>query len=154
MLTEICAEIKNYFAYESDRHIGDFAIVNGQITPSLDFPTDYIRIVGSRLNDGVHKISDFAEHPLQDESFHGAVWIMSPPAHFIALAEEIQSWQDAYGKSDSVAMGPYQSESFGGYSYSKSSGGNSNGSGGDSNVPTWQSQYASRLKIYRKIREL
>ena len=36
MLNEICAEIKNYFTYEQDKHIGDFAIVDGQITPPFD----------------------------------------------------------------------------------------------------------------------
>ena len=152
MLTEICAEIKNYFSYECDRHIGDFAIIDGHITPSFDIPTDYIRIVGSHKNDGVH-VRDKGEFVLDDEpTFHGAIWVMSPPKDFIALADEIKSWQDANGKADSTAMSPFQSESFGGYSYSKSSGGSS--ASGASSVPTWQSQYASRLKIYRRIRVL
>lgn len=149
MLTEICAEIKNYFiAQEGDIHIGDFAIESGAIVPSLDFPTDYIRIVGSRLNDGVHKVS---AHDLVDENdFHGAVWIMSPPKSFLDLAAEIKTWQDANGKPGSTAMSPFYSESFGGYSYSKSAGSVS----GKGAATTWQSQYASRLKIYRRIREL
>ena len=149
MLTEVCAEIKNYFTYEGDKHFGDFAIVNGQITPSFDFPTDYIRIVGSHLNDGVHKLSDA---DLVDEAqFHGAIWIMSPPAAFLALVGEIETWQEMNGKADSVAMSPFQSESFGGYSYSKASGGTS-ASGGGSSVPTWASVYATRLNLYRRIR--
>ena len=152
MLTEIYAEIKNYFTYESDRHIGDFAIVNGAITPSIDFPTDYIRIVGSRLNDGVHKLSDEADVLVDEDTFHGAVWIMNPPNHFLALVDEIKAWQEMNGKADSVAMSPFQSESFGGYSYSKANGGSA--SSGGSSAPTWQSQYASRLKIYRRIRDL
>lgn len=150
MLTEICAEIKNYFTWEGDRHIGDFAIEGGRITPQLDIPTDYFRIVGSHLNDGVHKVSD--ADLVDEDTFHGAVWIMSPPNHFLALVEEIESWQADNGKADSAAMSPFQSESFGGYSYSKGSGGSA--SSGGSSVPTWQSQYASRLKIYRRIREI
>ena len=149
MLTEICAEIKNYFTYESDRHIGDYAIIDGIITPSLDIPTDYIRIVGSHKNDGVHKLSD--TDLVDEDTFHGAIWIMSPPNDFLALVEEIESWQEMNGKADSQAMSPYQSESFGGYSYSKGSGGSGAGS---SSSPTWQSQYAPRLKIYRRIRAL
>lgn len=148
MIGEICAEIKNYFVYKNDIHIGDWVISNGQISPILDLPTDYIRIVGSRLNDGVHKVSDLN---LVDESFHGGIWIMSPPADFIKLVEEIEGWQEKNGKSDSAAMSPFQSESFGGYSYSKASGGSSSGS---SIVPTWQSVYASRLNRYRRIRVL
>lgn len=151
MLSEICAEIKNYFVYENDKHIGDWTIKDGVITPSIDFPTDYIRIVGSRLNDGVHKLSD-ENDTLNDESFHGAIWIMSPPNHFLALVDEIKSWQEINGSVNSQNMSPFQSESFGGYSYSKGST-NSNSSGASS-VPTWQSQYASRLKLYRRIRVL
>lgn len=148
MIGEICAEIKNYFVYKNDIHIGDWVISNGQISPILDLPTGYIRIVGSRLNDGVHKVSDLN---LVDESFHGGIWIMSPPADFISLVKEIEDWQAKNGKADSAAMSPFQSESFGGYSYSKASGGSSSGS---SIVPTWQSVYASRLNRYRRIRVL
>ena len=152
MVGEICAEIKNYFTYANDKYIGDFVISEGQISPIIDIPTDYIRIVGSRLNDGVHKMADLVEHPLQDESFHGAVWVMSPPADFLALVEEIKAWQEKYGGVDSENMSPFTSESFGGYSYSKASGGSSES--GSSSVPTWQSQYASRLKLYRRINAL
>lgn len=152
MIGEICAEIKNYFTYAEDRHIDDWTISGGNLTPSLSFPTDYIRIVGSRLNDGVHKVSDLVQNPLKDESFHGAVWIMSPPNDFIALCAEIEAWQEMNGGVSSANMSPFQSESFGGYSYSKSSGGSGSGSRGS--VPTWQSQYAKRLDLYRRIREL
>ena len=148
MVGEICAEIKNYFVGEGDIHIGDWRISGGQVSPIINFPTDYIRIVGSRLNDGVHKRGENG-FELVDEDFHGSIWIMSPPADFLALAAEISDWQDKNGGVDSANMSPFQSESFGGYSYSKGSGGSSAGS---SSVPTWQKQYASRLKIYRRIR--
>lgn len=147
MLSEICAEIKNHFTYEEDRHVGDWTIKDGVVTPSLDFPTEYIRIVGSRLNDGVHKVS---EMQLKDETFHGGIWIMSPPNDFLALVAEIESWQEKYGGVASENMSPFTSESFDGYSYSKASG--SSAAGGV--VTTWQGQYASRLKIYRRIREI
>lgn len=150
MLNEICAEIKNYFTWEKDKHFGDFTIENGQIVPSFDIPTDYIRIVGSHLNDGVHKRGENGFELADEDTFHGAVWIMSPPAHFLALVGEIETWQEMNGKADSAAMGPFQSESFGGYSYSKASSGSS--SSESSNVPTWQAAYASRLNMYRRIR--
>lgn len=151
MIGEICAEIKNYFTYDHDKHIDDWTISGGTISPVIDFPTDYFRIIGSRLNDGVHKVSDLTKNPLQDEEFHGAIWVMSPPASFIALVGEIESWQEINGKTDSALMSPFQSESFGGYSYSK---GSASGANGASSIPTWQSMYASRLKLYRRIREL
>ena len=143
MLTEICANIRNYFTYEDDKHFGEFAIVAGQITPSFNIPTDYIRIVGSHKNDGVHKLSD--NDLVDEDKFDGAIWVMSPPKDFIALAAEIADWQAKYGSVESQAMSPYNSESFGGYSYSKSGGSSSGGA-------NWQSAYASRLDIYRRIR--
>lgn len=149
MIGEICAEIRNFFTYDEDKHIGDFVIDNGQISPIIDFPTDYIRIVGSRLNDGVYKVSDLVRNPLKDESFHGGIWVMSPPADFLALVAEIAAWQEKNGGADSNAMSPYQSESFGGYSYSKAS---SNTDGGGSTVPTWQGAYVSRLNRWRRAR--
>ena len=149
MLTEICAEIKNYFTYEGDKHLGDFEIIEGLITPSFDIPTDYIRIVGSHLNDGVHKLSDA---DLVDEGqFHGAIWVMSPPQAFLELVKEIEDWQDKYGGVDSQAMSPFNSESFGGYSYSKMAG---TGAAGQGAAGTWQAAYATRLNAYRRIRVL
>lgn len=142
MISEICAEIKNYFTFENDKHFGDFAIVDGLITPPFDIPTDFIRISGSHLNDGVHRISD--ADLLDEEKFHGSIWVMSPPRDFLNLVDEIAEWQAKNGSVDSQAMSPYNSESFGGYSYSKSSG--LGGSG------TWQNAYASRLNKYRRIR--
>jgi len=150
MLTEICAEIKNFFTYEVDKHIGDFSIVGGVITPPIVISTDYIRIVGSRKNDGVHK-KGTNEFGLVDEGkFHGAIWVMSPPAEFLALVKEIEDWQKKYGGVDSQAMSPYNSESFGGYSYSKS--GASSSAQGNSGGISWQSTFAKRLNIYRRIR--
>lgn len=150
MLTEICANIRNYFTYEKDKHIGDFAIIDGQITPSFDIPTDYIRIVGSHLNDGVHKRGDEG-FELQDEAeFRGAVWVMSPPKSFLDLAAEISDWQAKNGGVESQAMSPFNSESFGGYSYSKSGGSASGGS--SSGGASWQNAYATRLNAYRRIR--
>lgn len=147
MISEICAEIKNYFTYPCDRFIRDWEIKDGALTPTLDIPTDYIRIVGSRLNDGVHKRTN-GSFELTDEKFHGAIWVMSPPADFLSLCAEISAWQEKNGGANSQAMGPYSSESFGGYSYSRSGG--SNGA----SVMSWVDAYGARLRRYRRIREL
>lgn len=143
VLDEVCADIRNYFAEDEDKYIGDFTIENGVISPLFDLPqTTLIRISGSRYNDGVH----YSNEPLVDERFHGGVWIMSPPQAFLDLVKEIEVWQKKNGSADSAAMSPFQSESFGGYSYTKASGGSG------SNAVTWQSVYANRLKLYRKAR--
>ena len=149
MLNEVCADIRNYFTYRNDILIGDYKIEGGVITPPIDFKgCEYIRIIGSRKNNGVHKLSD---NDLEDEgSFHGSIWRMSPPKDFLLLVKDIEEWQAKNGSVDSVSMSPFQSESFGGYSYTKASGGAATGS--KSSVPTWQSTFASRLKLYRRIR--
>lgn len=144
MLTEICAEIRNYFSKEDKRYFGTFAIENGTLVPLLNLDCQYIRICGSRYNDGVHKLSD---NDLIDEgNFNGAIWEMYPPKAFLDLVAEIEAWQAVNGVASSPAMSPYNSESFGGYSYSKNS---ANALTGASN---WATAYAGRLSIYRKIR--
>ena len=147
MLTELCQELKNWF--EREIHFGTFTIEGGQLADS-SFLQDgqYFRIVGSVFNDGVHqKPAD----DLQDESFEGAIWAMAVPPTVIALSEEIDEWRDKYDGVDSVNMGPYSSESFGGYSYSRSSG-NSSGYGNKGNgAPTWQSMFVNELNRWRKI---
>ena len=151
MLNDICLEVNNFFNRDQPILIGDFRISDGKIT-NTDFlnkikENQYFRIVGSVFNDGVYQYS--SDLTLQDEDFHGALWLMAVPKAFLDLASEIEAWQQKNGTADSVAMSPFQSESFGGYSYSKSSGGSSATS--FSSAPTWQSQYATRLKPYRRI---
>jgi len=153
-LNEVCLEVNNFFNREQPIFIGDFRISEGKITHT-DFlskikENQYFRVVGSVFNDGVFKYTQ--ELNLQDEDFHGALWLMAVPKDFLDLVEEISAWQTANGSATSAAMSPFQSESFGGYSYSKSSGGSS--ANGSSSVPTWQNQYASRLKPYRRINAL
>lgn len=145
MLDQICAEIRNYFSSKDDIFIGDFEIIDGNITPPIPIvENQYYRIVGSIFNDGVHKYDD----ELTDESkFNGAVWLMRVPQDLIDLAEEIEDWQN---KNADVLSSPYQSESFGGYSYTKASGsGNATG-----NAYDWKQAFASRLNRYRKIRTI
>lgn len=145
MIEAICTEIRNFFVYPHDICISDFEINGGVLSPSIDFKTDYIRIVGSRKNNGVYKVSELN---LKDEKFHGAIWQMSIPQDFLDLVSEIEAWQEKNGGVDSAAMSPFNSESFGGYSYSKgNSGGASVGNGA-----TWKTAYASRLNRWRRIR--
>ena len=151
MLTEICAEIRNYFSLDEDKFFGDFAVENGAITPSLSLEENqYYRIVGSVFNDGVHNENDV----LTDEpTFKGAIWKMRVPQTVLDLSDEIAAWQAENGNVQSANMSPYTSESFGGYSYSKGSGGASQSGAGASAV-TWQTMFAKRLNPYRKARAI
>lgn len=147
MLSQICLYLKNWFNYNQPKFFGKFSIEDGQLNIAGDIQENqYYRIVGSVFNDGVYKRG---KESLQDEAFDGAIWLMAVPQDVIDLAAEIAAWQAKYGGIDSENMSPYQSESFGGYSYSKGSGGSSEKTG--SSVPTWQSVFGARLRRYKKI---
>lgn len=154
MLTEVCQYLKNWFNRKPDgsyypKYSGKVVISEGNIIFSDSFTLadgQYYRIMGSLFNDGVHQVGDL----LNDEVFDGAVWSMAVPPAVVVLAEDIEAWQAKYGSVDSEAMSPFQSESFGGYSYSKSGGGSS-ASGATKNAATWESAFAARLEPWRKI---
>ena len=153
MLTELCGYLKNWF--EKEKCYGDFVISNGHITfaDGTELPLQdgqYFRVIDSVFNDGVHKNvepSEDSPSTLTDETFTGSVWAMAVPREVIALAEEIKAWSDKYAGADSAALSPFSSESFGGYSYSKSAGNSADGSTGTS----WQSVFGNKLVRYRKV---
>lgn len=141
MLTEICQELRNWF--DISRHSGTFTIENGNIDADFLHSGQYFRIMGSIFNDGVHR---YPAEDLTDETFTGAVWALAIPAPVIALDEDISAWCEKNMSPDSAAMSPFNSESFGGYSYSKS--GSSAGGGAD---VSWQGIFRSRLNMWRKL---
>lgn len=150
MLTEICAELRNYFPVHShgfetgeDVYEGTFEISGGEVSP-LDFiqENQYYRIIGSVFNDGVHKklpANSQVNSPLIDETFTGAIWAMAVPPQVIALASEIEQYNTDNAES------PFTSESFGGYSYTRAK--DENGA----NV-SWKTAFKSRLNNYRRMR--
>lgn len=148
MLTEFCAEVKNYFLAHGadDVHTGLFVITGRQLEP-LDFLErgQYIRIIGSRHNDGVWK---YGVDQLRNEAFDGAVWAMSVPPHVVALSEEIDKWT---ADNAETLNSPYTSESFGGYSYSRATGNSASGKQGGY---SWRDHFAARLTPYRRIKPL
>lgn len=120
-------------------HLGSFKIEGGHINVSL-LNGQYFRIVGSVFNDGVHRYTDDLE--LVDEEFEGAVWALAIPRCVLELAKEIKEWNE---KNGAAAAGPYQSESFGGYSYTKATDSVTGG------AVTWETAFRSRLAEWRKI---
>ena len=152
MLSELCHYMNNYFDRDQPKLTGGVNIEDGLLNWSdlgkEPVAGQYYRITGSVLNDGVHK------HPaddLVDETFDGMISLMAVPKAVVALNEEIDQWIALYGKPDSAAMSPYQSESFGGYSYSK--GGARSDSGG-STATTWQDVFKNRLAQWVRIRSV
>ena len=135
-LTNLCAEIRNYF--ETEKRFGTFTISDGSISPS-NFLQDgqYFRIVGSVFNDGVYR---YPAHDLVDETFKGAVWAMAVPPAVVELLHKIQEFESATANSPTA----YTSESFGGYSYTKAT--DANG------LPVgWKSVFKNELNRWRKL---
>ena len=144
MLTELCQELYNWF--EREKRSGSFRIVDGTLEVDFLLPGQYFRVMGSIFNDGVHQ---YGTDTLNDEDFTGSVWSLAIPDAVIKLAEDIAAWRAKYEASDSTAMSPYMSESFGGYSYSKGSAISDTGTGG---ATSWRTSFASRMNAWRKVR--
>ena len=137
MLEQVLRHLNNWFLVEI--HKGTFTVENGSITLPFLLTNQYFRIVGSVFNDGLH------QNPavdLTDETFTGSVWALAVPKAVIDLADEIQKWQEKNGEA---SVSPYQSESFGGYSYSKATDAETGG------AVTWQSAFKQQLSAWRKI---
>lgn len=146
MLDDVCAYLKNYF--ETDKYFGEIKIESGSLVGFEDKLQNgqYFRIVGSVFNDGVYQ---YPTNKLTNETFtDGAVWALAIPSALVSLSNDIDTWLGKYGGADSEALSPFTSESFGGYSYSKSAGGSADGSGASG---SWQSVYAARLARWKKI---
>ena len=154
MLTELCSHLRNYFLRDyadpdASIHHGTFTVSDGQMQ-DLPFlaPGQYYRVIGSVFNDGVWQYTpeERSAGQMHNETFDGTIWAMQVPPDVLFLAEEIEAWRVA---NASALSSPYQSESFGGYSYSKASGGGAGGSG--SGAYGWQDQFAARLAPYRRL---
>lgn len=153
MLTEICDYVHNYF--EHTIYDGTFEVANGTISNISDYLANgqRFRIIGSALNDGIyvyHSDGTIFDDDgtsgvfLSPEKFTGQIVAMSVPSAFLRIVNEVIDWQT---KNKEVIESPYQSESFGGYSYTKASGSGANAGGSLG----WQDMFRSRLNAYRKI---
>ena len=141
MLEQILNFIHNFFVKEIRR--GKFTIADGELQVNFLQNNQYCKIVGSVFNDKVHK---YTSGGLTDEVFEGEVWAMAVPPALISLASDIEAWVEKYG--DAVNT-PYQSESFGGYSYSKASGVGKDGSA--KSAYGWRDIFGSQLNQWRKL---
>lgn len=139
MLEQILRHLRNWFVVDGGVHVGTFTVEEGGISLPFLQNGQYFRVVGSVFNDGVYQ---YPATNLATERFYGAVWALAIPKTVIDLCEEIEAWQEKNGEA---VAGPYQSESFGGYSYTKKSGDESGA------VTSWQSAYRERLNQWRKL---
>lgn len=147
MLTELCEYLNNYFPVE--KRSVTLKIEGGTFAADYLQEGQYFRIVGSIFNDGVHK---YPARDLHDETFTGAIWPMAVPATVVGLASKIAEWRAQYESTDSPAMSPFASESFGNYSYSKGTA--STGASGTGNANSWQAVFADKLNKWRRLRNI
>lgn len=148
MLAAVLGKLHNWFDRDANGrflHVesGELSVEGGSLVGADGWLQDgqYFRILGSVFNDGLH------QHPacdLKDESFEGCAYALAVPTEVVDLAQRIGEWE---AKNGDAARGPYQSESFGGYSYSlkDGGGGSSPASGG------WERAFAPELRRWRKL---
>ena len=149
MLEQLLKEIHNWFRVRNDvdgKYPGTYTIEGGSIALPFLQTGQYYRVIGSVFNEGLHK---YGEDDLQDEKFTGTIWALGVPQAVVELAAEIETWVGKYG--DAISS-PYSSESFGGYSYTKSGAGTTYASGGGGSGG-WQNVFAAKLNPWRKISE-
>lgn len=134
MLETVLMYLNNWFVV--GRYDDTYTIEDGKLTLPFLVNGQYFRIVGSLLNDGVYQYSGALE--MTDETFDGSVWALAIPKALLSTVDEITAWQTKNGDS-----GPYTSESFGGYSYSKAT--NSKGM-----AVGWRDVFSAQLAHWKK----
>ena len=142
MLERVLRETRNWFS--AAFYTGAYRIEGGAIrTETGEAPAlldgQYFRILGSVLNDGVYQ---YPPDDLKDEAFTGEIWSLAIPKEFLELTADIEAWQEQHG---AAAAGPYTSESFGGYTYSKAVDAVTGG------AVTWEGAFRARLNAWRKL---
>ena len=139
MLEQVLRHLNNWFLVEI--HEGTFTVENGSIALPFLQNGQYFRICGSVFNDGLHQ---YPAADLTDETFTGTVWALAVPKAVVTLSTDIAAWQEKNGEA---VASPYQSESFGGYSYTKRSAGSDSGT-----LNGWQDAFRGRLNDWRKLK--
>lgn len=154
-LEQVLAHIHNWFTRDTLSLTG-CEVVGGQLPASVAEAVPagaWYRIQGSYLNDGLH-LRGAEDEGLSDESFSGTLSIMAVPRALLSVVDEITDWMDAAAEARSkAASSPYQSESFGGYTYSIRSDltGGSAGSSASGGLTGWQAAFKSDLNPYRRL---
>ena len=111
MLEEVLRHLNNWFLMPDGIHEDTYKVEGGTLALPFLANSQYFRIIGSVFNDGLHQ---YPATDLTDETFDGFVWALAVPKQVISLADEISAWQ-----TKNSTAGPFVSESFGGYSYTR-----------------------------------
>lgn len=163
MLEQILAYLNNWFVrytYTGNVTVGKGgAVLAPSEAAAVLQPGRWYRILDSDFHDGVYQVPEGEEEEPEreieetqqeeesegeepGEAFYCTLWTLGVPTGLLNIMAEMEAWQAKYG--DTVS-GPYQSESFGGYSYSKT--GSSSSTGGAATV---LGQFADMLAPYKR----
>jgi len=147
-LERVLYHIHNWFVMDAFT-VRDCEIEDGALPASVtDMMLDgqWFRIEGSFLNDGLHQNPDY---DLYDETFDGTISLLAIPRPLLAVVDEISDWIEATAEADRAARAAkFQSESFGGYTYSLKADSRANSTSGG--LTGWQAAFASELNAWRK----
>ena len=151
MLQAVCEHIHNDFGLKWIH--GTINIKDGTLEIPGIINNQRFKLAGSALNDGIYTWYDGVIYDddgikavqLFPEEFEGTITLMGVPRAVIDLCTDISNWCAKY---EEAANSPYQSESFGGYSYSK---GGTGASTGSKSPLTWEKVFASKLNPWRKL---
>lgn len=147
MLEEVLRYVNNRFDRDAKGNSygsksGTFDVVGGTLELAGLAAGQHFWVEGSALNDGLHS---YPPSDMADETFEGRVVFLRVPRAVVSLADEIAAWCE---ENASVVDSPLNSESFGGYSYSKASGGSQ---GNETPAAAWQVHFGARLRPFRKL---
>lgn len=136
MLEKILRHIHNRF--ERSYVDGTFEVSSGTFDVDGALDGQYVWIEGSVFSDGLHQ---YPLEGLDDETFQGRVYLLAIPPAVVELSTAVTDWCES---NSSAYSSPYDSESFGGYSYNMRSVDGTTLSG-------WQAQFYNELNPYRKL---
>lgn len=146
----VMREVCNYFIRRDDIRCYEGTVtIDNDFNISINVPSPYIIIRGSRKNDGLYYMDEerkihpkiFEEgdvHPVP-ETFEGRIWFSYPTQDFLALCKDINQ----YTLSVDMSARPVVAEKFGASERSYAQG----TSGGS---VTWQESFGTALRSYRK----
>lgn len=132
----IMRQINNHFV--AGYMDGEFNVWGGALSPA-PVGAAYVYVSGSMMHDGAWACSNgrLEGDAGPAETFTGRVWLLAPPADFLALCAEISAYDEKNPAGAPV------SESFGEYSYTRT-----NAYTGDG---LWMTVFRSQLAPYRRM---
>lgn len=136
MLEQVLSYLNNFFVSKTLPE-QEYTITGGSVEIPDALNGQYIRIVGSVMNDGVYQ---YPLTGLTDETFTGTVQLLAIKKAVLEMVPEIEAWCE---KNQPTA---YTSESFATYSYSKATNANGLAAG-------WQDVFRAQLAPYRKMKQ-